>query len=364
MLNKAEVFTSFVKKVYDNLIPFEVLLELTYRCNLKCIHCWVGEPPGEELTTEEWKNILNQLADAGTFSISFTGGEPFLRDDWLELSLYAKKLHFAISFLTNGTLITPAIAKALKDVNPVNVEVSLHGATPETHDQITQVKGSFKKVINAIHYLREEKIHVVASTRIMNVNFQEVPYLDKLIKELGIVGGMGYAITPPHTSEEQIKRPVEKIRISLHQFSCIFPFIYPDISKTIRRRLEIKPFCNNNIFNCGAGISVVLISPKGDVYPCTVLHLKAGSLRLESFKEIWTQSELLLQLRELRNTPSPICSNCDLSFYCSRCPGLALLEGKDIGEPPDGTCERAALVKEKLEVENPDLIQMLQNQEV
>ncbi|MBM4284566.1 MAG: radical SAM protein [Deltaproteobacteria bacterium] len=97
------------QKAREHLIPLSVHFDLTYRCHQRCIHCYIpeawrrGEGPGPELTTHQIKNILDQLADAGTFFLTFSGGEIFLREDFFEILCYARDLNFSISLMTSGT---------------------------------------------------------------------------------------------------------------------------------------------------------------------------------------------------------------------------------------------------------------------
>jgi MoaA/NifB/PqqE/SkfB family radical SAM enzyme len=124
-------------------IPFSCHFDLTYHCNLNCVHCYVVKEDRPELNTAEVKSILDQLAAAGTLYLSFSGGEIFTREDFFEIAEYARKLHFALRLLTNGTLIDEETADRIAALNPDLVSISIYSANPEIHDEITSVPGSF-----------------------------------------------------------------------------------------------------------------------------------------------------------------------------------------------------------------------------
>ena len=142
-------------------IPLMSVLELTRRCNLKCLHCYIDQPKTykNELSTAEIKSIISQLAKAGSMSLIFTGGEVFLRDDILELSSFARSLGFDLRIFTNGTLIDGNIAAGLAKIGISGIEISLYGKR-QTHDKITGVTGSFKKAMKAINVFKEHGVRV------------------------------------------------------------------------------------------------------------------------------------------------------------------------------------------------------------
>ena len=139
------------KKAVDRYIPINAHLELTNNCNLKCVHCYVvKEKTRSELNYSEIINLLDQLADAGCLWLALTGGEVLTRDDFFDIAFYAKKKNFALRIMTNGTLIDESAADSIAELAPVAVDMSLYSATKDTHDTITQTKGSFEKTLRAI----------------------------------------------------------------------------------------------------------------------------------------------------------------------------------------------------------------------
>ncbi|HOY64046.1 MAG TPA: radical SAM protein, partial [bacterium] len=120
--------------------------ELTRRCNLRCRHCYVcGGDERREMSTEQVFRALDVLADSGTLFVTFTGGEPLVRRDFFEIAERAAEKNFAVRIFTNGTLIDEAAADRIAALNPLEVGISVYGATAETHDGITMSPGSFEK---------------------------------------------------------------------------------------------------------------------------------------------------------------------------------------------------------------------------
>ena len=138
------------KYSHDN-IPLNVGWEITHRCNLKCSHCYIDPNANKkELNTDEVYSILDKLADAGCLWLLFTGGEPFMRKDFLEIYTYAKKKGFIITIFTNGTLIDEKAVIHLKRYRPFSIEITLYGATKQTYEKITGVPGSFNNCLKGI----------------------------------------------------------------------------------------------------------------------------------------------------------------------------------------------------------------------
>jgi hypothetical protein len=135
-------------RAQEQNIPMHALLELTNNCNWWCRHCYITHRPAKgELTLDEIRPILDQLAELGVLFLTFTGGEPLTRKDFFDIAEYARQRDFSFSLFTNGTLITPTVADRLKELALERAEISILGAKAATHDAITQVEGSFDRTI-------------------------------------------------------------------------------------------------------------------------------------------------------------------------------------------------------------------------
>lgn len=167
-------------------LSFAYGIDLTYRCNLRCLHCYEFLPKDKELTFSQIKEKLDDLAYKGCIFFIISGGEPLLRKDFFQITQYAKDKGFALILRTNGTLITKAIAKEIKKLNPFQVSITLLGASAVIHDKIAGIKGSFKKSIKAIKFLKEQGIKVLIVNTLIKQNVGEAKEVKALADSLGV----------------------------------------------------------------------------------------------------------------------------------------------------------------------------------
>jgi radical SAM protein with 4Fe4S-binding SPASM domain len=303
-------------------IPVQSVLELTYRCNLRCTHCYIDNHQSDELSFEEWKEVLDQLKKAGTIFLVLTGGELTVRDDFLEIARYAYKSGFRLGFMTNCTLITPTISKALAMLKPYSIVTSLYGANSKTHEFITQVPGSFEKTLEGIKLLIGDGIVPTVQTLIMKNNLSELRQIEDLVERLGA-------------------KPLINMAMAPSKMGADYPFHNePTEEEIVSCRWNIRGqivFEQSGPGLCKAGKAACSISPCGDVTPCPMFPLKLGNLKQSLFETIW-RLEPCTELRYLRSmTLSDLqdCNACQLRRYCRRCTGVAYLEsGRANGSSP------------------------------
>ena len=148
-------------KNWNNAAPMSVLFELTFVCNHACSFCYNCPTGQKEMNTAEVIDALRKLAEFNVLYLTLSGGEPLVRKDFFEIARAARDMGFALRIYTNGYLIDEAMAKKIRTIaNPVEMEISLHGGRPETHDKLTCVPGSFQKICSAVKVLRAEGIKV------------------------------------------------------------------------------------------------------------------------------------------------------------------------------------------------------------
>jgi MoaA/NifB/PqqE/SkfB family radical SAM enzyme len=173
--------------------PVACQWEITCRCNLRCVMCYTdcfNRPDfvRQELTTQEILRIMDELAEAGTLELCLTGGEPMARTDFFELYEHAVHSGFLVTVFTNGTLITAADADRFAALQPYCLEISLHGATQETFERITQGRGSHNRCLQAVRLLLDRKVPLVLKTTAMTLNQHEVLAIKRYVASLGSVG--------------------------------------------------------------------------------------------------------------------------------------------------------------------------------
>jgi len=176
-----------VKKPFTSGAPFQVVWDVTYACNLHCKHCYAtaGKPWEDELTTEEAKHAIDIFDRAGVTIIAFSGGEPLVRPDIMELVRYAADKGIYVAMATNGTLITKKKAKEMKDAGVEFVQISLDGIDADTHDKFRGVKGAFDKTVQGIKNSVAEGFFVEISTTVTTSRFQTSYSLEKSWVRIG-----------------------------------------------------------------------------------------------------------------------------------------------------------------------------------
>jgi MoaA/NifB/PqqE/SkfB family radical SAM enzyme len=169
----ADPYDALQARLKQEHVPFSVLWELTHICNLDCLMCYNVPQTERELSTAECLDILEQLAAAGTLRLTLTGGEILTRRDFFTLAERARALGFALDLKTNGTLITPECADRLAALHPVQVDISLLGATPETSDAVMRGRNTLARILTAVHLLQERGLRVKLNSLLLDLNIAE-----------------------------------------------------------------------------------------------------------------------------------------------------------------------------------------------
>jgi len=336
------------EKYRNHNIPWRVHFELTHRCNLNCVHCYLApNVSNEEVSLFEVKRILDQVQQMGAMVLTLSGGEIFLRDDLLEIISYAAK-SFLVILLTNGTLITSDIVRRLKKLDVTQVEISLHGANARTHDQITRVPGSHSKTMKALDLLSRDQVPIVIKSSILNQNIHEYPGIEKIASQFGARLSISQFLIPKTDGSTD---PLFYRIDNKDREKYLSPW-WAEKSKEINwngeKGSEISSSRKQEM--CNAGRSSCSISPSGMVSPCVTLPLNLGSLREKPFKDIWhtRPSEDLKKLRSATLSDLPQCKNCDISAFCTPCLGVNYLECGNMLSCPAEFCRQVHWMVGKL----------------
>ena len=318
-------------------IPLSVQLDLTYRCNERCIHCYLDHDDHGEMSTSEIKDLLDQMADAGVFYLTISGGEILMRRDFFEILEHARARTFCIKLKTNGVLIRKKQAQLIHSLGVESVQVSIYSHRPEVHDAITKMPGSLKQSIDAIRLLRGHGIHVIIANVLMVHNAQDYAGVKALAAELDAQFVVDPTITPMMDGDRSI--------LSLNVDEAALREVFQNEALVG----NVEEFCAPpqgvdedalNSLPCSAGHTACYVSPYGDVYPCVQFPLPSGNVRHTKFVDIWRHSPQLNEVRSIRLRDMPTCSQCTHGATCTRCPGLAFLEGNMRG-PSYQDCEKS-----------------------
>jgi AdoMet-dependent heme synthase len=305
-------------------IPLGVHLDVTYRCNERCVHCYLDHDDHGELTTEEMKDVLDQLADAGTFFLTLSGGEVLMRRDFFQILEHARKLQFNVRIKTNGVMIHEAEAKRMRALGVEQVQISVYSHRPAVHDAITKLPGSLKRSVDAIRFIKSQGLKVTVANVLMNGNSGDHAGVQALAIELGATYTLDPTITPKMDGDMSILN----LRIPGAELESVF--------HTEALVGNVEEFCapppkpGDDILDgypCSAGHTAAYITPYGDVFPCVQFPLPSGNIRRQTFLDIWQNSPELNEVRSIHARDLPVCSTCNHVGTCTRCPGLAYMEG-------------------------------------
>jgi len=316
-------------------IPVSVTIELTRRCQLACRHCYLPETrgrarPGRELTAGQWKKVLSQLAAAGGLYLVFTGGEPLLRPDLEDLCSFAKGLNFDVRVFSTGFGLDRRRAVALKKAGVSAFEISFYGR-PAVHDGITGVKGSYGRSLAAARLLKRAGIKVKMKMPLTRANISQTAFLRALAKR----EGFGIAFDPVITAANDGDRSALPLRLGQKDMKLAVKLLG---GRDQAAPPEPSPAMD---FLCGAGRNVCALGPDGSLYPCLQLPVKLGNPARRHFAAIWKSSRWLKKWRKAGAADVKECADCGDAPYCSRCPGVSLVEEGDVFAPNAPACDLA-----------------------
>jgi len=358
---KTPVMDGLISRTVERHLPWSVHVDLTYRCNERCIHCYLDHEDHGEMKTDEIKNVLEQLAQSGTLFLTLSGGEIFLRDDLFELLEFERSLHFDISLKTNALLIDAERARKLRALSVRRIQVSIYSAEPAVHDAITKVRGSLERTLTAIRFLQAEGLQVKIACPLMKQNLMAYRNVQALAAELGVPYVLDMTITPKMDGDMgllQLRNPVQDLLPILQDPTVNPPSSSQDSAQAAQ--LATGSATSSGIESqayedipCSAGHNSCYISPYGEVFPCVQMPVATGNLRQQRFEEIWFKSPEMERVRAVRESQLPVCSKCSIRQYCERCPGLAQMEGGDLLGAYERACDLAELKAGLAGVQNP-----------
>lgn len=325
------------QRALDRGLPLSVQLDVTYRCNERCIHCYLDHEDHGEMTAAEIYGVLDQLAEAGVFFLTLSGGEVFMRQDFLGIVEHARSQMFCVKIKTNAFMIREEEVRRIRDLAVQDVQVSIYSHRPEVHDAITLLPGSLRRSVAGMRLLRAHGVKVVIANVLMMRNRSDQAGVKQLAKELGAEYTIDPTITPMMDGDRSVLRlglGVPELRELFRDSDLIGnveEFCAPPAKATDDTLKELP---------CSAGHTACYISPYGDVYPCVQFPLPSGNVRRQRFMDIWRDSDQLKEVRSITLGDLPVCSGCGHVGSCTRCPGLAYMEGNMRG-PSVLDCEKS-----------------------
>ena len=314
----------------------------TNACNMYCDHCYrdAGFKAEEELNTTEAKTLLDQIAKAGFKIMIFSGGEPLMRPDIIELVEHAVSVGLRPVFGTNGTLITEEMAHKLKKAGAMGMGISLDSLDIEKHNKFRKFPNAWEGAVQGMRNCRKAGLPFQIHTTVMDWNSHELEAITDFAVAEGAVAHHFFFLVPTgrgaNIEEESLRAKA-----------------YEDVLERIMKKqqevsIELKPTCAPQFMRiaaqmgmkmrfgrgCLAGTSYCIISPRGKVQPCAYLNIPLGDVRETPFDEIWKNNEVLNKLRTLDYKGG--CGTCEYKRACGGCRARAAYyhDGDYMAEEP------------------------------
>jgi radical SAM protein with 4Fe4S-binding SPASM domain len=327
---------------YQNLVPLNASIEITQRCNIRCLHCYnfdrdAPRPACDapELSADEILRVMGELREAGCLFLMLTGGEILSHPELWRFLDRARELHMAVQLLTNGTMLQPGTAGRLAAYeNLQGVSVSLYGATAAVHDAITQMPGSHRRTWEGIERLRRLGVIVRVKFILMRQNAHEA----EAMRADADARGLPYLIDLTITARHDGSRGSLSTRIEREQLEGLYRGPLRDLAE----RACYEP--TEESFPCNCARGSVAVTATGDVQPCISVPWRAGNVREQPFAEIWRSSPVFEQIRGFKMADYKSCAPCDHKGYCQRSRGAAFTaSGSYTGVDPF-VCSTAEIV--------------------
>jgi radical SAM protein with 4Fe4S-binding SPASM domain len=328
----------------EHRVMHSLVLELTYRCNEKCVHCYCPQKHDQaELSSANLVALLDEFETLGGMQLQLTGGELFIRREMRDLLRHLQKRQFVVSLISNLTLLDDELLNLLEPIHPRSVGCSIYSADPTIHDRVTGVPGSHAKSLASIRALRRRRIPVVLKTPLMKHTVSGWQHVEDLARDLGCANQFDLNITARNDGS------LSPLDLRVRDKTAISELF-------TRRRAMLyihgEPLNSTNgpsedVLLCGAGATGLAVGPGGSIHPCIGLPLELGLWPTNSLASVWNESHFFTEWAERRLHHIPQCRDCDCASTCFRCPGSWFTETGSVETPNEYTCYLARIASNK-----------------
>jgi AdoMet-dependent heme synthase len=269
------------KAALERAQPLSASLELTYRCNWRCVFCYnPRRHDHRRLSAAEWSGVLDDLRALGTLYVALTGGEPLVHPEFLAVARAVRERAFALRILTNGALVTDALAAEIAALRPMAVELSLHGATAQTHDRATATPGSFDALVRGLDRLLARGVGVVLKTPLTRLNEAELAGMRRLAEERGVPWRVDPVLTPRDDGDTG--------PLAFRASDEATERVFRDLASLGQLPQEERAEGGTN---CGLGRTTLAVDPEGNVFPCLQWRrTPLGNVRVTPLRDMWAGS--------------------------------------------------------------------------
>jgi radical SAM protein with 4Fe4S-binding SPASM domain len=313
-------------------------LDLTYRCPLQCVHCYLhGQRNLEEMNTQQVLGVMEQLRDLGVLYLTMSGGEVLLRPDFVPLLRQATEMRFAVDVKTSGWQASTAALVGIADASPLQVSISFYSDRPAEHDGVTRRTGSFDHALRTALFLQEEGVRVVAVFTPLAGHCEEPARVQAGLESSGIQLVSFNTLTDTRCDCQD----VSDLWVGQDSLERLF-------DQAVRSSLEDYPKRPLDSAPCPIGVGDLYVGPDANVYPCLRLPILLGNALEQKVAEIWRDSEFLQKMRTVRWGTMERCSTCADQRFCPHCFGINYHDTKDPLVPSEEMCAQARAIRNVL----------------
>lgn len=289
-------------------------LELTYRCNEKCIHCYIDDQEfGRELTLEDYKGLIDQLVKMGCINILLTGGEVSLHPHFIDIAEYASEKGLLVDIYTNGYNISMPLLEKIIALRPNSISFSLYGGNATVHDAVTGISGSFERSLRTILMCKCAGIDTFIKSIGLQQNIASLEELYRFGNLLGIPVEVAKLVLPSHTAGKNL----EPIHLkTVEDYKKLF-----SMEEVYKGKLPKQGMQKETVFTCSAGRCTMSVDPYGNVHPCNAIFAPLGNIKQQSLTEIWGNSRKWVQETQATGQSVERCKLCEFQQYCGICLG-------------------------------------------
>lgn len=338
-------YGAFSQRVHEQAAAHQSVinaqLELTYRCNLHCRHCYTDPYNNKgffprELTLDEIHRLLDEMQQLGIVWLNLTGGDIFMHPQFFEIYESAVHKGFLLQLYTNGTLFTKASIERLQQMPPFSIDISCHSVTEESFDWFTQVPGSFRAFVRGLELLQDSRLPFTFKTKAMNWNRDEMSAIRQFVESFGQPFGFTTSLSPRLNGDlsSLTYRVAPDDAVALHGDQ-------PAVDEAEERcgRTELSPPNTDQLYRCGCGTDTIHINAWGELGTCTLQYERRVSLRTHPLADA---IDLLFQdIRTLRYQGNSPCRTCEVYSFCDKKPSDARWECGTAEAPIPYDCDVA-----------------------
>lgn len=352
-------YRDFSRKVHEQAASAEGVikaqLELTYRCNLHCLHCYT-DPYNKrayfprELTLDEILGLLDDMADLGILWLNLSGGEIFARPDFFEIYEAAHRKGFLLQLYTNGTMFTQTVVDRLKASPPFSIDISCHSVDEQAFDWFTKVPGSFRRFLKGLELLQESGLPFCFRTKAMSWNKGELPAIQRFVESYGQPFGYTTSLSPRLNGDcSSLAYRLAPEDVSTIEDMLAAPKGAGDDADEDADCPLTEPI-SDRLYRCGCGTSTIHINAWGELGACTLQYERRVSLRESPLRQ--AIEKVFGEIRTLRYQTDSPCKTCTILSFCDKKPTDARWEVGAAEAPIPYDCD-VALVRAERALQQP-----------